>query len=128
MNQGFFSHTFRKIVIQFYCIGQNGVTIYSVPEGTNYNLKNAFVIDDNDNKWVGYETSGLGMYNGSEWVIYNTDNSNIPSNEIEVIFEYENTIYIGTKDNGIGIFDGETWQNFNTDNGILNGESSLLKK
>ena len=57
---------------------------------THYNLGNcpipsnfiySVTIDYNDNKWIGTR-NGLAKYDGTNWTIYKTINSGLPSNEI----------------------------------------------
>jgi ligand-binding sensor domain-containing protein len=58
----------------------SGQEIQPVPE-----IKKAItkiLIDEQDNKWLASQYEGLIKYNGSEFVTWNTENSNLPSNDI----------------------------------------------
>lgn len=69
-------------------------------------------IDKNNNVWF---ACGNGLYKISEsdTVIYNTGNSNLPSNNIiELAVDSKNNLWIGTE-NGLVKFDGTEWNIIN---------------
>lgn len=88
----------------------------------------ALKVDNKKNKWIGVynwnSNTGGGLIKidstNTVWTIYNTANSNIPSNNVRSI-DYEtdannNTILWITTDNGIGRLTGNTWTVYNKTN------------
>ncbi len=64
-------------------------------------------------------TTGV-MAQNPEWVVYNTENSELPGNEIiEVAFDPAGVLWIGTRSNGLVKFDGTAWTVYTTDNSKL---------
>jgi ligand-binding sensor domain-containing protein len=54
------------------------------------------------------------------WKIYNTSNSNIPSNYVtSITFDDSGTKWIGTESYGLAKFDGEKWTVYNSNNSAL---------
>ena len=63
---------------------------------------------------------GLLFYNGLKWIIYNTSNSGIPSNEVRSIVCEDLTIWVGfANDAGLAQFDGERWKVYDSTNSPL---------
>ncbi len=57
--------------------------------------------------------SGLVIFNGLTWNIFNTSNSDLPNNDINTIkFDQSGVAWIGTN-NGFASFDGINWEVFN---------------
>jgi ligand-binding sensor domain-containing protein len=55
-----------------------------------------------------------------EWIVYNTENSEIPSNEvIELAVDPSGGLWMGTRGGGLAKVDGETWTVYTTDNSQL---------
>jgi len=100
---------------------QNGVTTYPNPSGydiAEIRSKSGLGIDAANNKWVAYDSIGLGKFDGAGWAMFDTSNSQIPANNMTSLFVKNNIIYAGTK-KGLGVFDGNsTWTIYNTTNGL----------
>lgn len=55
-------------------------------------------IEGSENIWFGSQSDGLANYNGSEWTIYNSTNSKLPSNTInEIRIDSDGTKWIATE-------------------------------
>ena len=68
---------------------------------------NSIIIDDKNNYWLG-SYDGLIKFDGLNWTSYNTTNSDIPSNLIEVLcIDSFKNIWIGTHDAGVAVFNEE---------------------
>lgn len=69
--------------------------------------------------WMASE-SGLCKFDGNDFTIYDTSNSNIKSNAHNVLFynEADNTVWVGTQRNGICIFNCDT-QTFTNLDGMM---------
>ncbi|HNW71229.1 MAG TPA: T9SS type A sorting domain-containing protein [Bacteroidales bacterium] len=126
----------KKYTIIFFFIvqclvaySQDGVTTYPDPVGydiSEIRCKSGLGIDAMNNKWVAYDSIGLGKFDGTGWTMFDTLNSQIPSNKMTSLFVDNNVIYAGTK-KGLGIFDGDsTWTVYNTTNGLLNNQVNAI--
>jgi ligand-binding sensor domain-containing protein len=68
-------------------------------------------------KIVQYGTSSVG---DREWIVYNTSNSNITSNNIySLAIDNSDHLWIGTWGDGIGYYNGTEWISYNTENSGL---------
>lgn len=77
------------------------------------------VEDSEGNYWIG-SNDGLIKFDGVLFTVYNTENSDIPSNKIRTLaIDEKNIIWIGTWDAGISKFDGTSWVNYNLTNSPL---------
>jgi ligand-binding sensor domain-containing protein len=56
-----------------------------------------------------------------EWMVYNTDNSGLPSNRLTPAlgFDAQGNLWIGTRTEGVAKFDGENWTVYNRNNSGL---------
>jgi ligand-binding sensor domain-containing protein len=69
-------------------------------------------IEDSGKVWAGSRGGGLGIFDGTSWKIYSTQNTGLPSNRIlKITFDHKNTAWIGT-DSGLVRFDGKTWTTY----------------
>jgi hypothetical protein len=66
------------------------------------------IIHDGTNLWAGSENLGLAKYDGNEWNVYNTSNSDLPSNFIYSIKHDGNTLWLGTW-NGLVRAEDSNW-------------------
>ncbi len=70
--------------------------------------------DSLNNKWVSTGFNGLAKLTGNTWTVFDTLNSNIPSNRVwSVTVDKKNIIWIST-DKGIGRYDGVNWTVYDT--------------
>lgn len=71
--------------------------------------------------WVATDGGGLASFDGiSSWTVYNTGNSDIPSNRVYCLEkDAANNIWMGTFDAGLCKFDGSQWTVFNSQNSPL---------
>ncbi len=88
----------------------------------------SIAIDNNGNKWIGSAhrdfdlliPRGLAMFDGSTWMVYNTSNSDLPSNRIKCItIDDSDYKWIGTSYDGLAVFDDRSWTVYNKDNSGL---------
>ncbi len=85
--------------------------------------KNDLGIDNNQYKWICFQTIGLGKYDGVNWIMYDIANSGMPSNKALCIdFDNTNAAWIGT-DSGLVKFDGTAWTIYNTSNSSIPGNN-----
>ncbi|MFH1052207.1 MAG: two-component regulator propeller domain-containing protein [bacterium] len=87
------------------------------------------MIDKSDNVWVrslGYGKACLGIakFDGNNWKLINTGNSDIPDNSVKVMAEDKNNImWIGFEEVGLGRYDGTNWIIYNELNSGLPNNS-----
>jgi len=75
-------------------------------------------VDNNNHLWAA-TNYGLFEYNGVSFANYNTENSDIPSNEIfEITFDKDNILWGGSS-NGLFKFNGANWLVWNTENSAI---------
>lgn len=73
-------------------------------------------VDRNNVKWVG-TGNGLYSFNNNTWTVYNTMNSNIPSNVIDQFkIAYDNTIWFVNNGNGFYKFQNNAFTFYNQSN------------
>ncbi len=76
-------------------------------------------VDNNNNKWIGTLANGLVKYNDTNYTVYNTSNSSLPSNRIDdIVLGDSNTLWIGTTNGLVKIKNG-TWTVYDATNGKL---------
>lgn len=76
-------------------------------------------VDLNGYKWVA-TSKGLIKFKENDWIVLDTTNSGIPTNDISVIdFDSFGNLWLGTFGGGFCSYDGNTWQIFNTGNSPL---------
>ena len=109
------------LIICYYTLVQiNGqvITNYTTSEGLIDNFVECLDVDSQDNIWFG-TSMGLQMFDGENWVTYNTtDYPDMVGDNIKVIRAMNNgDIWIGT-DFGACRFDGSSWTTFDNTNGL----------
>ncbi len=82
----------------------------------------AIAIDEDNIKWIG-TAKGLLRIDGSNWEIFNTENSEIPSPVIHSLYADSNGVLVGT-DNGLAKFYEGKWMLFDKEKTIF--ESQLI--
>lgn len=75
-------------------------------------------MDEEGNVWAGTSV-GLAMYDGTEWMVYDTSNSLLPSEDVFTIAVDGNIVWVGTSDGGLVRIEGEEWTIYNTGNSGL---------
>ncbi len=72
-------------------------------------------VDENNNKWIGFESDGIWKYNGnSEWSNINSLNSGLSDNYVtSLLKDNQGNYWAGTYKGGINKYDGSQWINFN---------------
>lgn len=106
---------------------QNGFTTFTTNLNIGGGIKNqtAFLVDNSNNKWIGFRTlstganAGLVKYDNTNWTLYNTTSiPALPSNIITALAkDNSGNIWIGTNV-GLVKFDGVTFITYNTVNGL----------
>jgi ligand-binding sensor domain-containing protein len=108
------------------------------PEWITYNTTNSglpensvctIAIDESGNKWIGtakpffpgFEIGGgLSIFDGANWIVYNSSNSGLPDNIVlSIAIDLNGNKWIGTQDSGLAKFDNTNWTVFNTSNSGL---------
>lgn len=84
-------------------------------------LKNRFIfelyLDKNENLWIGTYGDGLYIFNGRDFINFNTDNG-LAGNKITSFSEDESGIMrIGTA-NGLSLYDGSSFKNITVKDGL----------
>jgi hypothetical protein len=70
--------------------------------------------------WIGTVGGGLVKFDGTNWTVFNTANSGLPSNLIwPIVVDAYDDIWIGTYNSGLTMFDGSNWTVYNTSNSDL---------
>lgn len=79
----------------------------------------AIAIDSDSTVWIGTR-AGLARYRNNHWTVYNTSNSQLPSDTVHALTVHPLTdhIWIGTNF-GLARFDGTTWSTYNMANSGL---------
>jgi ligand-binding sensor domain-containing protein len=76
------------------------------------------IVDDQGNIWIG-TLYGLVKYDGTDWTVYNSQNSGMPDDWPNVLaIDSQNSIWIGG-DTGLIKFDGTNWTIYDTGNSGL---------
>ncbi len=88
------------------------------PVGSNFST--CIAIDQMNNKWVG-SIFGLQKYNGTDWSVWDADNSPMPVDRVTCLaIGQDNKVVMGFDHAGMGIFDGvNTWSILNVNNSSL---------
>ncbi len=78
-------------------------------------------IDDKGNKWIVTQGGGVAKFKGGDWSVYDTSNSDLPSNfAYTVKIDDKGGKWFGTTE-GLAKFDGENWTVFDTSNSDIPG-------
>lgn len=113
----------------FYKLNNGSLTTYTssntdIPYFSSSNVTGMTITDDGK-VWFSLESNsndptvgGLLSFDGITWVHYNTNNSDIPSNNITAITSYKNQIIFNHYSvSGISVFDGTNWVLYDGTNG-----------
>ena len=122
-----FSSNFKpmRYLVLFICLwtsitqAQPQITSHSLPSGyttSQLRIRNQLKIDASGNKWVAFSAIGLAKYDGTSWIVYDSLNSGLPTNNITSLdFVANGNIWIGTN-MGAVFYDGIIWQFYNSGN------------
>ena len=120
MNKSFLN-LFAVVIFSIPANAQLPFIQHPEPNGLTINTAriNAVDIDVNNNKWVSFGNFGLGMYDGTNWTVYNTGNSGIPSDSVICMdFDGAGNAWIGTKEGAV-FKSGTNWTVYTTGNSGL---------
>ncbi|MDD5582601.1 MAG: two-component regulator propeller domain-containing protein [Candidatus Marinimicrobia bacterium] len=96
--------------------------VYKRTDGLPSNIVNDIMFDKNHHVWIA-TSNGLGFFDGSSWIKYNTSNTELPSNNLNVLAyddrTLEDIVWIGTNDAGIVCYANNRWTSINTSNSEL---------
>lgn len=94
-------------------VNQSGINCERAGNNTinNDNVR-SIVIDDNNHVWIATYGGGINVYDGQSWRTFESTNSALPSNNVNVLkVDKYGRIWAGT-DGGTAFFDGSVWQLF----------------
>ena len=108
-------------------------TVYDTTNsGLQISYESHLAIDANGTVWVGTTPhwdgsqevgGGLAKFDGTNWTVYDTSNSHLPSNRVSgLAINANGNVWIGT-DNGLAKFDGTNWTVYDTSNSPLPSSS-----
>ncbi|MFZ1281203.1 MAG: PEGA domain-containing protein [Ignavibacteriaceae bacterium] len=85
-------------------------------------------IDKNGHKWIGSFDKGLMKFDGTNFTVFNKNNSGLPNDRVlSISVDSQNKIWVGTND-GLGIYDGSSWIVYNKNNSGLRSNEILSFK
>ena len=102
---------------------KEGWTTYSICDGLASETTTGIVEDGSGNIWIGTQ-GGVNVFDGSNWINYNTDNSPLTSNAVEKMFADDlGNVWIGTwqDDGGVCMYDGSSWTIYTTETSGIAG-------
>ena len=94
-------------------IETNKITLYNKANaGLPGNDIKTIAIDNSGNIWMGTRSNGIGMFNGEKCIVFNTKNSELPSDtwNTEIAIDKNGNIWNGSL-NHLSRFDGTDWWN-----------------
>lgn len=98
----------RLLLLPFIFFAQeNTFYHYGIEEGLSQESVQCILKDSNGFVWVGTQ-EGLNRFDGRMFKTYKNDfesSNSLCGNDVEVLLEFENFIFIGTKNNGICYYD-----------------------
>ncbi len=66
-------------------------------------------VDNGGKIWLASLGGGVGRYSGGTWIVYNTTNTSLPTNDIYAIATDGSTPWIGTVGYGLAALNGSNW-------------------
>jgi hypothetical protein len=115
MNRRYFS-ALLLLLLSFTAYAQNGATYISMPSPYNPQVlrnKNCIAVDPGGRVWVGFQNVGVGVWDGSNWTVYDNSSFFLPDNNVRsVSFDSTSGVWVGTNSGGACRFDGVNWQLF----------------
>jgi len=91
--------------------------------GLPSNELNIVKIDTQGNLWVGTANQGLVKFDGENWFVFNTTNSELPHNNINNIKCYHNSTVICTNEGYVTIDSEGDWDVYTSNNSGLNDDN-----
>src|ERR1035437_298947 len=105
---------------------QNGLTNYAMPTGytsSQLRYRNTLAIDNTNNKWIAFKSIGVGKFDGTNWTMFDTTNSGLPSMYTTALaVDAGNAIWIDT-DRGLAKYNGSSWTVYNKINSGIVSDS-----
>lgn len=101
-----------------FAFSQSEFTTYTLPSGYSQDqilFRNALSIDASNNIWIGFKRIGLAKFDGTNWTVYNVNNSTFPDSVVYCIGFINNNVIAGTN-KGLIIGDGTNWTTYNSAN------------
>jgi len=109
--------------------GENWITYTTANGGIPSDRVKSVAIDAQGNKWIGtepywngstYVGGAVAKFDGTNWTVYNTSNSGLPTNYVwSIAIDASGNKWIGTYGGGLAKFDGTKWTVYNTSNSGL---------
>ncbi|MGL5891490.1 MAG: T9SS type A sorting domain-containing protein [Bacteroidia bacterium] len=99
---------------------QNGISVVQMPAPFNpqqLRNKNCMSIDPGGRIWIGFQNIGAGVWDGTNWTVYDNSTFFLPDNNVQSIaFDSAAGVWVGTNAGGASRFDGVNWQLYDTAN------------
>lgn len=84
--------------------------------------------DENNILYCTSWANGLTKYDGNTWSVYQSQNSDLPDNNIKHIYASDGLMYLSTS-GGFSIFDGTNFENYDKDNsGLMDNQCNQITK
>jgi len=113
------------IIILLFSLNINAQTFYSQNVSTNaITHVKSLSVDASNNIWIGSEF-GLVKFNRTTKTYFNTSNSGLPTNNINVVMAQSSVIWVGTN-YGLSKYSGGTWTTYTTANGLVNNNVNCI--
>jgi len=92
---------------------------WTVHKNSDLSTIEGLTVDNEGNVWFGTFNDGLGVFDGQNWVTYDTQNSGLMSNHVRsVAIDAQGRLWAGTEW-GLSVFDGSNWQTYQMDSAEL---------
>mgnify|MGYP001615588756 CR=1 FL=1 len=73
-------------------------------------------VDEQQRKWVGNSTGGIGILEDEDWIVMNKKNSGLTDNHItSIAIDDKSRVWIGALSGGLIVYDDGKWKTYNTD-------------
>lgn len=92
-------------------------------DGIGSNKVVYIAIDPLGRVWCATHRSGVSVYDGSKWTVYDTRNSGLSHDNVNAIaFDMAGRVWLATLGGGVSVFDGQNWTVYNTQNSGIAGD------
>jgi uncharacterized repeat protein (TIGR02543 family) len=94
---------------------------HTIINGESTGMVNDIAVGPDETIYLARSGGGVSSYNGSSWTTYNTGNSGLVYNYVNVIAvdPTDGTIYAGTSGYGLSIYKDSEWITLTTNDGLL---------